>query len=166
MHCQESLGLLRRFESTHAPFSNSRWLMRKFCPVVGIPRCIMNRIWNQLAMCDAVASQFVRHNLPGFTTMCFQQSSEESLSGFAVASTLQKDIDDFSVLIDSAPQVVLYTAYRHEYFIDEKCIAETLMTTLKPLRIFGAKLVTPQTNRFITYDNTACSQQIFNIPVA
>jgi len=72
MHCQESLGLSRRFESTHTPFSKSRWLMRKFCPVIGILRCIMNRIWNQFAMCHAVTSQLVRYYLPGFTTMRFQ----------------------------------------------------------------------------------------------
>jgi hypothetical protein len=117
-------------------------------------------------MCDAVASQFVGHYLPGFTTMCFQYTSEESLSCFAVTSTFQKDIDDLSILIDSSPQVVLYTANLHKDFIDEKGIAETLMPTLQSPRILGAKLVTPQTNRFITYDNAAHSQQIFNIPVA
>ena len=61
---------------------------------------------------------------------------------------------------------MLLTIDLHEYFIDEKCIAETLMTTLQPLRILWAKLVTPQTNRFIIYDITTYSQQIFDIPVA
>ena len=75
-------------------------------------------------------------------------------------------IDDFSVLVNSSPQVVLLTINLHEYFIDEKCIAETLMATLQPPRIFGTKLFTSQTNRFITYDNTAYCHQVFDIPVA
>jgi len=61
---------------------------------------------------------------------------------------------------------MLLTINLHEYFIDEKCIAESVMTTLQSRRILGAKLVTPQTNRFITYDDTAYSQQVFDIPAA
>ncbi len=103
MYCQEPLSLPHTFESTHDPFSNSRWLMRKFCPVVGILRCIMNRIRDELAMCDPIASQLVRHYLSGFHAMHLQKSFEEALSGLAVTSSLQKHIDDFPVLIDSAP---------------------------------------------------------------
>ncbi len=117
-------------------------------------------------MRDTVASQLVRHYLPRFHSMCFQKSFEETLSGFTVTSTLQQDVDNLSILVDSSPQVVLYTVNFHKYFIDKKCITETLMTTLQSPRVPGAKLVAPQTNRFITYDNTAYSQQIFDIPVA
>jgi len=66
----------------------------------------------------------------------------------------------------SSSQVVLYTANFHKYFIDEKGIAESLMTTLQTPRILWAKLVTPQAHRFITYDDAACSRQIFDVPVA
>ena len=41
---------------------------------------------------------------------------------------------------------VLYTINLYKYFIDEKCIAETLMTTLQSPRKLGAELVAPQTN--------------------
>ena len=53
----------------------------------------------------------------------------------------------------------------HENFINEKRIAETLMSTLQTLGILRSKLVAPQANRFITDDNTSFSQQIFYIPM-
>ena len=143
MNGQESLGLLRRFKSTHDAFSNSRWLMGKFRSVIGILRGVMNRIGNQFSMHHVVASQLVRHYLPGFITMCLQQSFEKALSGFAVASTLQKDIDDFSVLIASSPQIVLHTINFHEYFIYIEGITKTLVTAFQTSSIWGSKLVAP-----------------------
>ncbi len=43
-----------------------------------------------------------------------------------LASTLQKNIDDFSVLIDSSPQIVLCTVNLHEYFIYIEGITKSL----------------------------------------
>jgi hypothetical protein len=34
-------------------------------------------------MCNAIASQFIRHDLSGFTAMRVEQTSEKALSGFA-----------------------------------------------------------------------------------
>ncbi len=103
MYRQEPLSLPHTFKSTHDPLSNSRRLMGKFCPVISILTCIVNRIRDEVSMCDPIASQLVRHYLSGFHSMCLQQPFEEALSGLAVASTLQKNIDDFAILIDSAP---------------------------------------------------------------
>ena len=71
MDIEESLGLTRRFESTHAPLSHSRRLMRKLCLVVGVPGCVVNRFRDQLLLCDPVAPQLVRHDLPGPATVSF-----------------------------------------------------------------------------------------------
>ncbi len=92
-----------------------------------------------------------------------KQPLEKSLSSRAIPSDLQKHIDRLSVLIDSSPQVPLLAANLHEDFINEKCIAETLVTTLQSRRIPGSKLFTPQANRLIAHLNTSFSQQIFDI---
>jgi hypothetical protein len=34
-------------------------------------------------MCNAIASQFIRHDLSGFTAMRVEQTSKKALSGFA-----------------------------------------------------------------------------------
>ncbi len=79
MNGQEALSLLRRFKAAHDPFSNSRWLMGEFSPVIGILGCIMNRIRDEFSMCDSITSQLVRHYLPGFTTVIFKQPLEKTL---------------------------------------------------------------------------------------
>ncbi len=165
MHSQESLSLLQRFISTRDPFSNSRWLTGKFCPVIGILGCVMNRLWDELSMCHAIASQLVRHYFPGFRLMILQHPLEKALGSLAVSSGLQKHIDYLSILVNRAPQIQLLAADLHEHFINEKCIAETWMPTLQTLGILRSKLVTPQANRFITDENTSFSQQIFYIPM-
>ncbi len=70
MNGQEALGQLCRFKAAHDPLSNSRWLMGKSCPVIDIPACIINRIWDEVPLCDPITSQLVRHYPPAFITMC------------------------------------------------------------------------------------------------
>ena len=41
---------------------------------------------------------------------CFEKPLEETASCFGVSSRLQISIDDYAILIDSAPKAVLYTA--------------------------------------------------------
>ena len=37
--------------------------MGEFSSIVGVLRCIVNRLWNKLSMGHVIASQFVRDNL-------------------------------------------------------------------------------------------------------
>ena len=57
---------------------------------------------------------------------------------------LQKNIDDFSVLIDGSPQIVLYTVNLHEYFIYIEGITKSLATAVQTSSILESKLVAPQ----------------------
>ncbi len=124
--------------------------MGKLCPVLGILACIVNRIWDELSMCNPITSQLVRHDLPGFVSMCLQQSFEEALCGLAAAPTLQKNIDDFSVLIHGSPQIALYTVNLHEYFIYIKGITKSLVAAFQTSSILGSELVAPQPDGFIS----------------
>jgi hypothetical protein len=138
--------------------------MRQFGTVIGILRRVVNRARDQFSMRDAVASQLVRDNLPGFTAIISKQPFEKPPSSCAVASCLQKYIDYLSVLINGSPQVLLPAMNLHEHFVDEKCISKSLMPTLQALDILGPKLVTPQANGLIAHFNTSFRQQIFDIP--
>ena len=87
----------------------------------------------------------------------FQQSLEEMLSSRAVTTCLEKHIDYFTILINSPPQTLLVATDFHEYFVDVKCIAESLMPAFQPFVLLGAELVAPRTNRFIDYGNATFS---------
>ena len=69
MGTQKSLRLTCRFEPTHPSLPNSGRLVRLLCPIILILLSTVDRLGYQLPMCDAVTSQLVSHNLPGFTTM-------------------------------------------------------------------------------------------------
>ena len=58
---EEILGLPRRFEPVHLPFSSSRWPMPVFRPIIEMS---VLDAWKQLTLGDAVAPQLVSHNPP------------------------------------------------------------------------------------------------------
>jgi len=109
-------------------------------------------------MRNSLASQLVRHNPSRFTMLLFQQSLEEARSSHAVTTCLEKHVDHLAILVNSAPQLLLYAIYLHKSFVNAKRIAEPLMPTFEPFGILGAELVAPQTNGFIAYGSTAFRQ--------
>jgi hypothetical protein len=109
-------------------------------------------------MRDPVTPQLVRHDLPGLTTMGFQQAFEESLGSSSVPPNLQKNINNFAVLVNGAPEIVLLALDLHKNLIDVKCIAVTLVLSFQSPRIFGAKLDTPESDRLVADCDTAFSE--------
>ena len=77
MSTKEPLSLLDRFESPHTPLSHpGRLIPDKAGQALGLLSSIililfstMNHIWHQLPMSNAIATQFVRHDLPGLAAM-------------------------------------------------------------------------------------------------
>ena len=134
-------------------------------------------------MRDAIASQLVCHNLSRFSLVILQQPLEdpwppvnqlvtsnarkiftgiqalgEMNSRSAVTTCLEKYIDHIAILVNRPPQVLLFPTYLYEYFINVKCVPESLMSAFQSFGILKAELIAPKTNRFIAYGNTALSQ--------
>jgi len=103
MCAQESLCLVRSFELPHPAFSHPGRLMRLLRPIVRVPLCIVGYIRHQFSVCHSVASQLVRHDCSGLATMIPHKPLEKELSRRAISSSLQMDINHFSILIDSTP---------------------------------------------------------------
>ena len=72
MSTQKSLGLVHRFESPHPSLSHSGRLVRLLGPIILTLFSTMDRLWHQLTMCNAIASQLIRHYLSGLSTMAAQ----------------------------------------------------------------------------------------------
>ena len=68
----KSLRLLHRLEPPHTPLSHPRRFVRLLSPVILILLSTVDRSRNQLPMSNTVTSQFVGHDLPGFTAMVSQ----------------------------------------------------------------------------------------------
>ncbi len=81
-------------------------------------------------MCNAIASQLIRYYLPGFILMYLQEPFKESLCGRTISSFLEKYINNFTILVNSPPEVMLFTINLDENLIDEESIAIATMFSL------------------------------------
>jgi len=87
-------------------------------------------------MCDTIAPQFIRYYLPGFVLMYLQEPFKESLCGRTISSFLEKHINNFTILINRSPEVMLFTINPYKNLINEKCIAISPVFSLQPIGIF------------------------------
>ena len=75
---KKSLGLSRRFESSHSPFPDWCGLMRVLRSIVQSLVLSMLHVWHPLFLRRFVALQFVRHNHPWHEALFLQQFAKES----------------------------------------------------------------------------------------
>ena len=115
---EESLCLLRRFESSHPPLSLSRWLMRVLRAVIQISTLPMNNVRKHVPLRGTVASEFIGHNDPRFASSALKKLSKEALGRKPVSFGLNKNIDYGSVLIYCAPKIMLDAFNFKEYLIE------------------------------------------------
>ena len=69
MRSHEALSLPHRLETTHPSLSNPGRLMRLFRPIIFILFSAVDRLWHQLPVSNAIAAQFVRHDLSRLAAM-------------------------------------------------------------------------------------------------
>ena len=103
MDADESLRLEHRIEPSHPPLSYPGRLMRQLGPVVGIATGVVQGARQHLATGHRITAQLVRHDRPRLMTEARHQVPEEALGGCRVASLLEQDVDDLTVLVDGAP---------------------------------------------------------------
>ena len=72
MSSHKSLSLPHRLESPHPSLPYSSHLMGLLCPIILILLRAVDRVRNQFPVSDTVTSQFISHDLPGFTAMASQ----------------------------------------------------------------------------------------------
>ena len=117
-------------------------------------------------MGDTVAAQLVGHEPHGFLSLTLQQSAKESPRCTPVPTGLYEDVNQVTVLVHGAPQILALTVDRDEDFVQKPRISESTLTSLQPPGVIGAELPAPLPNRFVRHDDAAFGQQILNIPEA
>ena len=65
----ESLSLSHRFEPPHPPLSYPGRFMRLIRPIILIMLSTVDGLRDQIPVCDTIAAQLIRDDLPGFCTM-------------------------------------------------------------------------------------------------
>ena len=82
-------------------------------------------------MCDTVAAQLVGHEPHGFLSLTLQQSAERISALHARPTGLYEDVDQVTVLIHRAPEILALTVDRHEDFVQEPRISESTLSSLQ-----------------------------------
>jgi hypothetical protein len=82
--------------------------MRILSPIVQIPAGPVSYIRHDRSLSNAVAAQAVRDEASWLIAKPTQQMLEEPLGGGAISPLLHQNIQDDTMLIDGAPQVVLH----------------------------------------------------------
>ena len=115
----------------------------------------VNRLRDQLTMCNSIATQLIGHDLPWLSAMLPEKAPEEPLGCSTIAFGLEKYINDFTVLINSLPKVMLLTVDLDKYFIDLEGVAVASMSALQSPGIFGPELDAPEPDCFIADGDAA-----------
>jgi hypothetical protein len=131
--------------------------MGKLSPIICVLRRVVNRVRNEFSVSNQVTTQFVCNDLPWTSLMPQDQTFEEALGCLGVSLGLQKHVDDFTVLINRTPQIVLFTLYFDEDFIQMECITVSLMVPSQSTGELWSELVAPEPNGFITHQNAFLS---------
>src|SRR4051794_28801617 len=103
---EEALGVPRRLEPAHLPFSSSGGLVRYLGPVVDIAALAMLDAGQDVALCGAVAAQLVGHDHPRNVLQAAQQLAEEPLGSPGIAPALHEDVEHVAMLVHSPPEIM------------------------------------------------------------
>ena len=78
-------------------------------------------------MRHAIATQFIGHDLSGFTLVTANKTLEKPFPSCPISPGLKINIKYFTVLVNSLTQIVLLAVDLYKYFIDIERIAMALM---------------------------------------
>ena len=140
--------------------------MRKLSPVVGILSRIVSNARQDRSLRSAIALQFVGDDPERFFTLTSHQSAEEPLGCLLIATRLQQNVDDITVLVNGTPKILLLTVNPDEQFVQIPSVPETTLLFLETPSKVGSEFPAPLPDGFIGNNNPAFGEEIFDITEA
>jgi hypothetical protein len=125
-----------------------------------------------LAMCDtryngypgaSVALQFVSDHNPWRVPQALEKLTEESFGCLPVAPALHEDIERMTLLIDSAPEVMVLSPDRQHDLVEMPFIARLRLTPAQLVGISLAELQCSLPNRLVGNNDAATGHQFLDI---
>ena len=140
--------------------------MGYFGAIVRVLGRVVGDTGHDVPLGNSVAAQLVGHETTRFLALTLQEFSEESPRRPPVPTGLDEKVNQVTVLVHGAPQILALTVDRDEDFVQEPRISESTLTSLQPPGVIGAELPAPLPNSFVRHDDAAFGQQILDIPEA
>ncbi len=113
-----------------------------------------------------IASQLVGHETGRFQSLTLEECPKESTRRTPVPPGLHQDIDQVTILIHRAPQILALTMDPHEHFVQEPRISESTLTSFQPPSVVGTELSAPLSNGLVRHDDASFGQEILDISEA
>ena len=136
-----------RLEASHLALPLSGGLVRGFDTIVGVAGRIVGDRGHDVPMRRPIAPpRLVRQETARLLSLTLEQSPEEAARRPRVPPGLHEDIDQVTLLVHRAPQILALAIDPHEHFVQEPGIAESPVTSLQPPRVGGAELAAPLPN--------------------
>ncbi len=120
----------------------------------------------QVALRHPIASQLVGDDRSRHILQTLQQTLEEPLGGFRITPSLDQNIENDTVLIHGAPQIMLNALDPDEYLIEVPLVAGPRTAAAQTSGKSPAEFHAPPPHRFVGDDNAALSQKQRDIPQA
>ncbi len=110
-----------------------------------------------------IAFQFVRDQNPWCITQAREKLTKEPFGGLAVAPALNKNIQRMAILVDSAPEIVVFAFDGEHDFVEMPFVAALRLTPAQFVGISLTELQSPLADRLICYENAATGHQFLNV---
>ena len=135
MHGQESLCLTGRFEPAHVSRVLPCGLVGDFGAIVLVSVRAIGDGRHDRSVRSPVAAQLVGDQAHGLTLLALQQLAEKACGRPAVATRLDKDIEDVAILIDGTPEIAPLSLDGDKDLVQVPSVAQPALSTLEPASV-------------------------------
>ena len=163
---REPLELSGRRETPHLALTLSGRLMGDLRAVVRVLIGAVRHRRHHRATGSRVAAQLVGDQASRHLPLVFQQLAKEAHRGVPIPSRLHEDVEDVTVLIHSAPQVLLATLDRDEQLVEMPEVAEPATSAPQSARILRSEPPTPLPDGLMGDFDTPAGQQVLHVSEA
>ena len=111
-----------------------------------------------------IARQLIRDHDTRDILTPFEQLAEEFFRGGFVASTLNQDIQQIAVLVDSPPQIMLFAADFKKHLIEMPFVASLRTASTHLVGRVLAEFPAPLSNGFVGHRDVSCIRETIYEP--
>src|SRR6201995_165444 len=134
--------------------------MRILCPVVeALMLPVLNAGYN-LPLGGAIAAQLVGDQHTGRSQVLLEQLAEQALGGLLVATALHEDVENEPLLVDRAPEPMLFAGDGDDDLIEVPLVAALGRAPTNAVGELAAKFQTPLPDRLISHRGAASRQYL------
>ena len=160
---REPLELSGRLEPPHLALPLTRGLVGDLGSIVRILIRDVDHRRHHGAARGGVGAQLVGDQSARETALGFQQRPKESDGCSPIPVRWHEDVQDVTVLVDRAPQILVATLDRDEHLIEMPGVSHPTAAAPPPPRVDRTEPLAPRPNRLVGDHHASLREEIFGI---